>query len=207
MRIFFRTVVGVLVSVLMLSVGTATSQASSPAEVVTGVMTAADPQAAYEGLSAVERSDFDRYTMVVEETVELTSKPASDLSGLAAPGFSAAAVTACVDKTAKGLAKAIAGNGLYKWQTTIRYCGNSAGKIVSSKLTQTQGDSIMIGWNFDKVTDKNAGVSSGKAFGWAQYHFFFSVAHLVTSNKSPCQRIIAKNTGATSTDGQCSNSV
>lgn len=161
------------------------------------VLNSSNPEGAYAALSDKDKGRYASLSVVVSEEVTVGERRS-------APAVAAA--DACYDSTVHGKGKSVAGVTLYTYDTSMRWCVTN-GRNTSARLTQIQGDAKIPGWKYEGIRQKWAGISTGKAVGYAQYHFRLDPPGPIPGqDRYPCTRIIG-NGSSVRHDARCSQSV
>lgn len=172
--------------------------ASGRIDVVTQVLEAEDPDAAYAELSAAEQAEFD-YWMKPVEVVQvsppvLAPAPTSD-SGINAcwNGFSGVWIW-----------KSLAGVHLYEMWMNGSWCTNDVtGSATSASYTNSGGSGLAPGWRHDGRRGFASGVSGGQAKIWSQHRFVLGAGGWDVQTIDQCMRIIGAPFNAIDVDFVC----
>jgi hypothetical protein len=148
------------------------------------VFEAADPAAAYAGLSAEERAKVDGVTTPGEVEVEetLVDKQGEELD---ASAVVLASYSGCYEWHQKYLMKSHWGNTVYSYWQSTSVCV-SRGSVISVRVYDTGGETSTPGWRIvhDPTTaTKNVG---WEGRGKAQYYFVFGAGGWDLVHPSDC---------------------
>lgn len=87
-----------------------------------------------------------------------------------------------------GEAKALAGNTLYTYYHTGRWC-ISNGTVTSAGIFERGGETSTPGWSYHGPIAGNAGVLSNQGRSYSQFRFRFQVGPVVVQEPTPCVRV------------------
>ena len=209
-------VAGALMSALSGSPANASPQNGDASDVIERVLQSTDPAAAYQQLSAEERTEFDYRMMpaeteesvefwpadaVAERSARLGNVPGSDMTTLANGDVTILAY-GCWYGKARGATKGGAGNTLYTYFTTLNWCYGSDGRM-TARLYEADGETKTPGWRYDGVQNSNSAVIWPKAVAWAQHKFTLGIGLVDIKSDSRCQRVTGRQTGVAQYSTAC----
>lgn len=189
----------------------AADRLSGESDVVVTVLKADDPTAAYGALSAADRAEFDFYMLPVEPE----SPPAMKIEPHDAEAFRSARQgllpESALDVTATGCwlgrsndsRKAPAGNTLYTFFTTLRWCA-SGSTVTSATLYEADGETSTPGWRYDGVRARNWGIINNTGRAYARHRFVLGIGGYDVKTDDNCLRVTGFAAGNSGQERVCS---
>lgn len=163
--------------------------AADPDAIVDGVLSAPDPAAAYDALSAQDRAVFDDHMLPAAVKVDTTAvTPADDTARASAAAGAIAFADGCWAGRADGSAQSTAGNTLYTFFVTGSWCV-TGGAVTSSSLYQAGGETATPGWRFEGTTSSGADVIGGQGRSFASQRFVLGSYGIDIQTVDECMRV------------------
>jgi len=173
--------------------------------------------AAYEALSAAERSAFDSYFLPArnEETVRLTpldenarmaaqtGHVSTTYSSIQAAEDDVSSILGCWGTWAKNTQWAAAGNAIFDTFTEGTWCANGS-TVTSATFNRSWSSIAAVGWRDAGQVGRGSGVVGNRAKIWAQRKLILGVGGWDVQTQLPCTRLIGTAAASASGDRSCS---
>lgn len=182
-----------LVAVIQPAPALANVGGNSGEDVVARVYNSTDPLSTFNGLSSEDKESFNYYLLPARVAIEEVIVPADGTSARSvdvgnAPGtvFSIQA-NGCWLHKASATEYSLAGIKLYSYYTTLRWCA-SGSRVTSASVYEADGQSHAVGWRYEGVKARNAGIVGEYGRAYARHRFVLGIGPVDAQTTDNCMR-------------------